>query len=152
LLLGRAGDRPVVLDVGAGPGFAAAELARLLADDGRSWILLDPQPEMLRSVRGRRALAERAPRATRVVGDAADLPVRSSSIDVVLSLGVLCCVADAAVPAAVAETVRVLKPGGLLLFAVPRRRGATDEARWRRAGLVPVATTRPGRGLFQKAL
>jgi SAM-dependent methyltransferase len=107
---------------------------------------------MLTSRRGRRRWATLSRRPSRVVGDAADLPVRSESVDVVLSLGLLCCVADASVPAAVAETVRVLKPGGWLLFAVPRRRGADDDARWRAAGLRPIATLRPGRGLFQKAL
>ncbi len=86
------------------------------------------------------------------MADATDLPVRSASVDVVLSLGVLCCMADVAVPAAVAETVRVLKPGGYLLFGVPLWRGTVDDARWRSAGLGTVVSLRPGRGLFQKTL
>lgn len=90
--------------------------------------------------------------ADRVRGDNADLPFRSESFDVVLSVGVLCCVDDAFVPAVVAETVRVLRKGGYLLFGVPRGRGVDDERRWARAGLVSVATTRPGRSLLQKPL
>ena len=96
--------------------------------------------------------AHRDVRTDRVRGDAADLPLRSESIDVVLSIGVLCCMSDAAVPAAVAETHRVLRPGGLLLFGVPKGRGERDEARWRAIGLERVATVRPGRSLFQKPL
>ena len=91
------------------------------------------------------------PDALRVVADATDLPLPSGSVDVALSLGVLCCLQEAAVPAAIAETVRVLAPGGWLLFAVPRRRGADDDARWARAGFRRVASLRPGRSLFQKA-
>jgi SAM-dependent methyltransferase len=152
LLVGRVSARAVLIDVGAGPGFAAVDLARLLGADGTSWLLADPQRMMFTRGRGARARARGAPKATLVVADAAALPVRSSSVDVVLSLGVVCCMADAAVPAAIAETLRVLKPGGLLLFGVPARRGTVDDARWRSAGLVPVVSLRPGRGLFQKAL
>ncbi|MCI4353779.1 MAG: class I SAM-dependent methyltransferase [Thermoplasmata archaeon] len=141
-----------VLDVGSGPGFSSAELARTLGADARRWTLVDPQRAMLSTPRGRRALARSAPGASSIVGDAAALPIRSGSVDVVLSLGVLCCMEDSAVPAAVEETVRVLKPGGFLLFGVPRRRGPSDDARWRSVGLAPVATLRPGRGLFQKTL
>ena len=155
-LLRLLADRPIerarLLDVGSGPGFASAELARLVRVDGRGWTLLDPQRPMLTTGRGRRALRDAAPRADSVVADATALPIHDASVDVVLSLGVLCCLADAAVPGAVAETVRVLKPGGLLLFGVPARRGAADDARWRSAGLVPLAVLRPGRGLFQKTL
>jgi len=151
-LRGRVPARAVVVDVGSGPGFALGDLARAIGPRDRSWVMLDPQRAMLRSARGERSLVRRGVRADRILGDAIDLPFRNGSADLVLSLGVLCCVADAAVPATVAETVRVLKPGGLLLFAVPRRRGEADDARWQRAGLVRVRSTRPGRGVFQKTL
>ncbi len=47
-------------------------------------------------------------------GVAESLPAADASIDVVVSSLVLCSVSDQS--AAVAETVRVLRPGGLLLF------------------------------------
>jgi arsenite methyltransferase len=152
LLDGRVPRGSVTLDVGAGPGFVVARLGERFGGDDRTWVLIDPQRDMLTTRRGERALGRTVPNAARLIGDAVELPIRSASVDLVLSLGVLCCLADGAVPGAIAETVRVLKPGGLLLFAVPRRRGDADEARWHAAGLRAIARTRPGRGLFQKTL
>jgi len=152
LLDGRMQPTSVVASVGSGPGFDAARLARRTTVRGIRWILVDPQRGMWSDPRGVDRIARAPLRAARLQGDAADLPLRSGSVDVVLSIGALCCMSDAAVPRAVAETVRVLKPGGYLAFGVPRRRGASDEARWTSAGLVRRASLRSGRALFQKPL
>lgn len=146
----RAGAR--VASIGSGPGYDLANVARRVPSLSVRWVMLDPQREMLRPTRRAERTAGPTFRPDRIVGDAVDLPLRSSSLDVVLSLGVLCCLSDAAVPAAVEETVRVLRPGGVLLFGVPKWRGADDDERWRRAGLLAVRTLRPGRGLFRKPL
>ena len=139
-----------VVDVGAGPGYASAMLAARVAGRSVRWLLLDPQRAMW---------DPGAPRFTRlapgfapdwVQADGADLPVRDASADIVLSLGVLCCMDDAAIPGAVSEIGRILKPGGWLLFRVPRRRGGADDERFRRAGFVAIARERPGSVLFQK--
>jgi SAM-dependent methyltransferase len=149
---GRVERAATVASVGSGPGFDAARLARRIGPNRIRWVLLDPQRGMWANP-GRVDRAAGAPlRADRIQGDAADLPLRAETVDVVLSIGALCCMSDAAVPRAVAETIRVLKPGGYLLFGVPRWRGPSDEARWTSAGLTRCAGTRPGRSLFQKTL
>ncbi|HEY6238012.1 MAG TPA: class I SAM-dependent methyltransferase [Thermoplasmata archaeon] len=152
LLDGKVPPGATVVSVGSGPGFDAARLARRLGPIPVRWVLLDPQRAMWADPRPIDRAAGRALHPERIQGDAADLPLGTASADVVLSIGALCCMSDAAVPRAVAETGRVLKPGGFLLFAVPRRRGELDEARWSAAGFARRAGTRPGRGLFQKPL
>ncbi|MCI4330974.1 MAG: class I SAM-dependent methyltransferase [Thermoplasmata archaeon] len=143
-----------ILDVGSGPGYDAEELARLLprGQVGR-WVLLDPQPEML--AQARRNLARpptpEGPWAL-IVGDAAALPLRDGSADVVLSLGVLCCMAEGSVPAAIAETTRALRPGGWLVFGIPPWRREGDIERWEQAGVGLVSRPRRGAALLQKRL
>jgi len=103
----------------------------------------------------RRGTVPHAPpgfRPERVVGDASDLPIRSESVDLLLSLGVFCCMKDSAIPGAIAEAARVVKPGGLMLFGVPPWRGSEDEARLERAGFRAVVRRRRGRSLLQKTL
>jgi ubiquinone/menaquinone biosynthesis C-methylase UbiE len=85
-----------------------------------------------------------------VQADAIRLPVPDQSVDVVLSLGVLCCMTDEAVPLAVAETWRVLRPGGLAVVSVPLWRGDADEPLFRDRGFRRVASLRPGRSLYQR--
>lgn len=142
----------IVADVGAGPGYVTALLARRVSTPVRQWLVLEPQREMW-SLRGsRRALRSSAGfRPVRLTADGSDLPLRGGSVDVVLSIGVLCCMPEARVPGAVAEMHRVLRPGGLLWFRVPRPRGPVDEARFRGLGFVEVARERPGAVLFRKA-
>lgn len=97
-----------VVEIGAGYGaafpFYPAAVTSVLA--------LEPDPT-LRAL----ALAEasRAPVPVTVHdGTAESLPVADESVDVVVSCLVLCSVADQS--AVLAETLRVLRPGGLLLF------------------------------------
>jgi ubiquinone/menaquinone biosynthesis C-methylase UbiE len=141
-----------VLDAGSGPGYDAEELARLLpAAKVRRWVLLDPQRLML--LQAGRIVIRRQPDADRwaaVVGDAAAIPARDSSFDLVLSLGVLCCMSEMAVAKAITETVRVLRPGGWLVFGVPPWRRAQDLESFERLGLVVVARPRRGGAILQK--
>lgn len=152
LLDGRVAPGSTVVDVGAGPGYTSMALARRHLGGAGNWLLLDPQRAMWASDRARRRAASQGFTPSRVVGDASDLPLRSGSVDVALSVGVFCCMNDAAIPAAIAETVRVLRPGGWFLFGVPRWRGEYDVPALERAGLARVAEIGLGRTLFQKPL
>lgn len=97
-----------VVEIGAGYGatfpFYPSAVTGVLA--------LEPDP-ILRALA--LAAAARAPVPVTVQdGVAESLPAADSSVDVVVSSLVLCSVPDQA--AALAEVVRVLRPGGLLLF------------------------------------
>jgi len=104
-------DRPGgdVLDVGCGPGVMAGEMA---ARGCRFWGV-DPSASML-------AIAESRHAGSKgihfVKGDAGHLDFPDGSFDAVLCTGVIDSVPDAG--AAVAEMLRVLKPGGTLVFTV----------------------------------
>lgn len=102
--------------------------------------MLDRVPDQVRRVRG----------TERALADAARLPLRDGSTDLVLSIGLLCCVAESAVPSAIAETSRILAPGGLLVLAVPRWRGARDERATAATGLLRLVGGRPGHAVFRK--
>ncbi|MGO4804511.1 class I SAM-dependent methyltransferase [Arthrobacter sp. 2MCAF15] len=98
----------VVVEIGAGYGatfaFYPAAVTSVLA--------LEPDPT-LRGLAG--AAAAKAPVPVTVQDGVAEaLPAADASVDVVVSSLVLCSVADQS--AALAEMVRVLRPGGSLLF------------------------------------
>lgn len=98
----------VVVEIGAGYGatfpFYPAAVTKVLA--------LEPDPTLRKLAL---AAAGRAPVPVTVQdGVAESLPAADGSVDVVVSSLVLCSVADPS--AALAEVVRVLRPGGLLLF------------------------------------
>ena len=97
-----------VVEIGAGYGatfpFYPSVVTGVLA--------LEPDPTLRELAR---AAAARAPVPVTVVDGVAEaLPAADASVDVVVSSLVLCSVADQSV--ALAEVVRVLRPGGLLLF------------------------------------
>lgn len=102
-----------VLDLGSGPGHAAALMrkrwpkARVLA--------LDVALPMLRQARPRTGWNPLQRPIDRICADAAALPLADASVDVLFSNLCLQWVAD--LPAALAGFRRVLKPGGLLLFS-----------------------------------
>jgi ArsR family transcriptional regulator len=103
-----------VVDIGCGEGFLALEAARW----ARSVVGIDRSDEVLERAR---ALAARR-RVTNVVwkkGDLARLPLRPGSMDVALLSQALHHAADP--EEALAEAVRVLKPGGRLLVLDLRR-------------------------------
>ena len=97
-----------VVEIGAGYGatfpFYPAAVTGVLA--------LEPDPTLRELARAAAANAQ-VP-VTVVDGVAESLPAADASVDVVVSSLVLCSVADQSV--ALAEVVRVLRPGGLLLF------------------------------------
>jgi arsenite methyltransferase len=100
-----------VLDIGAGPGFLACEMAAVVGASG-SVHGVDPSESMLAIAAER----ERAPGAAPVefrAGDALALPFDDDSFDAAVATQVYEYVAN--MPAALAEARRVLRPRGRLL-------------------------------------
>lgn len=97
-------DPTVVLDLGAGPPAATAEVARRFP--GATVVAADLVSEMLGATPQQWA---------RVCADAARLPVGDQSVDVVVAAMLLHWCPD--VPAVIAEARRVLRHPGLFLFA-----------------------------------
>jgi len=99
----------VVLDLGAGTGHASLALKRRYR--GAQVVALDLAPGMLQEAGRRQTLLRRF---RRVCADAAALPLRTASVDLVFSNLMLQWCND---PDAVfRECRRILKPGGLLTF------------------------------------
>jgi SAM-dependent methyltransferase len=105
-LLARARGRTV--DIGSGTGLNLAHYP----DDLDELVVAEPDPPMRARLEQR---LRRRPRAARVIDASAEqLPFANGSVDTVVSTLVLCTVD---VPQlALAEIVRVLRPGGQLLF------------------------------------
>lgn len=150
MLDGRVAPGSLLVDVGGGTGVGAEEAARR-APRGtyRRLIVVDPQRGMLAGLRQRTHASDPV---DAVRADGVRLPLEDRSVDVVLCLGVLCCVTDAAVPLAVAEMWRVLRPRGLAVVTVPLRRGDADDPILRAQGFVPRARLRPGRSLYERPI
>jgi SAM-dependent methyltransferase len=102
----RPGERG--LDVGCGPGFLAAELARDVGAQGRI-VALDRSADMLAAARERVG----DPRVGFVLTDAAALPFADASFDFVVAVQVYLYVPDVA--RALGEAARVLRPAGRLV-------------------------------------
>jgi len=100
-----------VLDIGAGPGFLACEMAEVVGEGG-SVQGIDPSASMLAIAGEREPAAGSAPVEFRE-GDALALPFGDDSFDAAVSTQVYEYVAD--MPTALAEARRVLRPGGRLL-------------------------------------
>jgi ubiquinone/menaquinone biosynthesis C-methylase UbiE len=106
-----------VLDVGG----AAGAYAFWLADAGYTVHLVDPVPRLVAEAQ-RRSVARPHPLASCRVGDARALDFSAQSADMVLLLGPLYHLTDAADRArALSEARRVLKPGGQLFAAAISR-------------------------------
>src|SRR5687768_8114853 len=102
-----------VLDVGG----AAGAYALWLSERGYTVHLLDAAPRLVQEARLRSEASPR-PLASCRVADARSLPVESESVSLVLLLGPLYHLVDAADRAtAVREAARVLRPGGVLIAA-----------------------------------
>jgi ubiquinone/menaquinone biosynthesis C-methylase UbiE len=118
-LIERHARRPpaTVVDVGG----AAGAYALSLADAGYTVHLVDPVPRLVALAR-RRSLARSRPLASCRVGEARALDFPDQSADVVLLLGPLYHLTEAADRArALSEARRVLKPGGQLFAAAISR-------------------------------
>jgi ubiquinone/menaquinone biosynthesis C-methylase UbiE len=118
--LAKATGRTV--DLGAGGGANLALFPQAVSE----LVMVEPDPHMLRKLRPRLG---RAPVPAEVVQAGAEtLPFESASFDTAVFTLVLCTVPDPA--AALAETARVLKPGGKLLFVEHVRSRHPGLARW----------------------
>jgi arsenite methyltransferase len=96
-----------VVDIGAGPGFLAAEMAAAVGDSGRVYAV-DPSESMRTLARGRVSVIDVRD------GTADALPLPDASVDAAVTTQVLEYVAD--LPGALAEMRRVLRPGGRVLI------------------------------------
>ena len=111
-----------VLDVGG----AAGAYALALAAEGYAVHLVDPMALHVEQARAASVAQPDAPLASAVVGDARALPVDDQSADVVLMLGPLYHLTDAADRTrALHEARRALRPGGLLAAAAITRFAST---------------------------
>jgi ubiquinone/menaquinone biosynthesis C-methylase UbiE len=98
--------RGVVLDIGAGSGVAADHLA-----PEAEWLTLEPRRWIGRSPTER---VEERPGARLLAAPAEAVPLETGSVDAVIASTALCSVRRPVL--ALAEIVRVLRPGGTLVF------------------------------------
>ena len=101
--------RPLVLDLGSGPGHDAD----LLASMGARVVALDAAEGLLRQSRHYEALAGRL-----ITGEARHLPFADASFDGIWSCASLLHVPYTGVPLALSEAFRVLRPGGVVFFSL----------------------------------
>jgi arsenite methyltransferase len=111
------------LDVGSGPGNVTASLARAAGRDGLALGVDISEPMLARAVEAQ---------AGRNVGflraDAQELPFRDETVDAVTSLAVLQLIPTPST--ALAEIVRVLRPGGRVAIMVPTAGRGAEFLKW----------------------
>jgi ubiquinone/menaquinone biosynthesis C-methylase UbiE len=110
------------IDIGSGTG---ANIG-LYPEAVTELVFAEPDPHMIRRLRPR--VREAGLDAEVVEAPAERLPFEDSSFDTAVYTLVLCTVPDPA--AALAETARILKPGGRLLFVEHVRAEDPSLARW----------------------
>lgn len=142
-------DQLDILDVGCGDGTLAIALSHRDANVTG----LDPEPRMLQAARTRAMAAAVELTLVRGRGDA--LPYADNTFDRVVAVATLCFVTD--VDRAIAEMIRVLKPGGRLVIgelgrwspwaALRRVRGWLGASTWKAA---TFRTARQLRGLLER--
>ena len=114
LLLPELHLRPgmVVADIGAGTGYIARRMARLVGPGGLVYAV-DVQPEMVRML-GDAAVREKLPQIRPVLGGEADVKLAAQSVDLAIMVDVY---HELEHPYEVlASVVRSLKPGGRVVF------------------------------------
>ncbi len=112
-----------VLEIGPGPGVMAVELARLAPSVQVTGV--DVDPAMVARATSRAERAGLGDRVSFLVGDAAKLPFRDGSFDLVTSAFSAHHWADAA--AGFAEIRRVLRPGAsAIVYDLPDRWGRLE--------------------------
>jgi SAM-dependent methyltransferase len=128
-LIGKLGPQPgeTVLELGAGTGETGFEAAAIVGDDGRL-ISTDFSPEMVEVARRRGSELGLSNVDYRVI-DAERIELDADSVDGVLCQSTYMLAADPA--AALAETRRVLRPGGRLALSVW---GAPERNPWASIG------------------
>ena len=99
-----------VLDVGCGPGFYVVDILDIVGEDG-AVIGVDTSAAML-AIAGRKA-GDR-PNVRLLEGEATKLPVGDASVDRAISVQVFEYLSD--VDAALAEMMRVVRPGGRVVI------------------------------------
>lgn len=102
-----------VLDIGTGPGFLLTEIAEQVGSGG-TFSGLDMSESMLALARSRCARSPHTARIRLVQGDATALPYPDDTFDVAVATQVYCYVG--ALPTALGELFRVLRPGGRALI------------------------------------
>jgi arsenite methyltransferase len=102
----------IALDVGSGPGNVTASLARAAGPEGFALGVDISEPMLARAVS-----AEAGPQVGFLRADAQQLPLRDETVDAVVSIAMLQLIPNPA--AALAEMVRVLRPGGRMAVMVP---------------------------------
>lgn len=128
-----------VLDIGMGPGRLCEQLA------ARGWTVsgIDPSFEMVARARARTPGAA----ARMWQGRAEALGLADASVDAVVGTGVLEYAAD--LPVVLAETARVLRPGGRAVLSIPNPRAVY--AAWKRVAVYPAARLAARVGLRSRA-
>ncbi len=128
-----------VLDCGVGTGALACALARVLPDPFRL-DAIDISPRMLALAHGQ--FRDLGIEATLRQGDVCRLPYDNAAFDLVITGHVLEHLADPG--AALAEMVRVLKPGGRLIACLTRRSalGIYVQLKWRTHRVTPAEAER----------
>jgi ubiquinone/menaquinone biosynthesis C-methylase UbiE len=104
------GLRGRVLDIGSGPGIMVPDLVQRQCE---VWAV-DAAPEMVRQCQQRFG---DLPQVHCAIGSATALSFAASAFDAVLCMGVIDRIRE--YDLAIAEMLRVLKPGGMLLMAFP---------------------------------
>jgi SAM-dependent methyltransferase len=124
-----------VLDIGAGPGLLAADMAPALGPEG-AVLGIEPS-ESMRALAAHREAAPGAAPMTFRDGDALALALEDESFDVAVSTQVYEYIAD--IETALSEAHRVLRPGGRLLVSTHGtfiyHPDPEDLWRWTAAGL-----------------
>jgi SAM-dependent methyltransferase len=123
---GLANKAGIGIDLGSGPGDLIIELCK--RTENLHWINADINPRFFPGFMQRASEAGFELRVSALYADAVDLPFRDNYADVLVSRGSFQFWGD--LPAAIAEIVRVLKPGGVAFIG----RGFSDN--------LPVETAR----------